>query len=176
MTRRRGFIRAVRRLAWGLALPATLALCGAPSQAFEPQLGSKNFTSPSFVPDYFSNEGAPFGRGSRVAQPAADRFNTAPVATGGAYTATSDPSRNTAASAGRATYRGKVARGKTEHARSASSRTVRAHHRAARGRPVHAHSSGRAASRHTAATTKRTAASRSSRAARAPGRVRQASR
>ena len=104
-----------------------LALTGMPAQAFEPQPGSKNFTPPSFVPNYFSNEAAPFGRASQSAQPGADRFNTAPVAASGGDAATSEPSRNAAASAGRASYRGKQARGRTGRFKSASSRTVRAH-------------------------------------------------
>jgi hypothetical protein len=180
MTRRRGFARAARwlalRFALGLALPGVLALCGAPSEAFEPPLGSKNFTSPSFVPDYFSNEAAPFGRGSQAAQPAADRFNTAPVATSGAYAAAPDPSRDSEASAGSASYRGTLAHSRTGRGKSASSRTARAHHGGARGGPVHAHSSARAASRSPAATTGRAAAARSSRGGRSAGHVRQASR
>ncbi len=111
----------------GVALAGVLALCGPPSQAFEPQLGSKNFTPPSFVPNYFSNEAAPFGRGAQTAQPGADRFNTAPAAPSGGYAAAAEPSRNIAPSAGRASYRGTQARGRTGRVRSASSRTARVH-------------------------------------------------
>ena len=132
MTRRPRFASTVRRFArrfaLGLALAGVLAVGGAPSHAFEPQLGSKNFTPPNFVPNYFSNEAAPFGRGSQAAQPGADRFNTAPVAPSAGYAVTSEPSRNAEASAGRATYRGKLARGRTGRVKSASSRDVpRAH-------------------------------------------------
>jgi hypothetical protein len=163
-----------------------------PAQAFEPQLGSRNFTPPSSVPNYFSDEAAPFGRGAQTAQPGADRFNTAPAAASGDYAVQSEPSRNTAANAGHATYRGKQARGRGGYGRSASSRTVRAQvrganvHRAnvqranvggARGRPAQAHRSTGAASasRQSVATTGR-AAGRSSRATRGVGQVRQASR
>jgi hypothetical protein len=199
MTRRPDFASAVRRFALGFALAgglAGLALSGAPSQAFEPQPGSKNFTPPSFVPNYFSDEAALFGRASQTAQPAGDRFNTAPVAASGGYAVTSEPSRNTTASAGRARYRGKLAHGRTGRVKSASSRTVRAHaggasvHRAnvhgasvhgahsrgPRGRSAHSHSSTTAASRHSVTTTGRAAAGRTSRSAGRTGQVRQASR
>jgi hypothetical protein len=186
MTRRPGFASAIRRFALGLALAGVAGLSGAPSLAFEPQLGSKNFTPPNFVPNYFSNEAAPFGRSSQTAQPAGDRFNTAPVPANGGYAVTSEPPRKTTASAGRAKYRGKLARGRTGRVKSASSRTVRvhvrgrsahtAHSRGARGRSAHSHSSARAASRHSVATTRRAAAGRSSRSTGRAGQVRQASR
>src|SRR4051812_49374262 len=79
MTGRRARGRALR----GFARVGLLAFCGAliamPAVAFEPPSGNKNFTSPSSVPDYFSNEAAPFGRGSHAATPGADRFTTAPI-------------------------------------------------------------------------------------------------
>ena len=168
------------RFALRLAVTGVLTCCGAltgmPAQAFEPQLGSKNFTPPNFVPNYFSNEGAPFGRGSQSAQPDADRFNTAPVAAGDGYAVRSESSVNTAASAGRTAYRGRQARGRTGRLKSASSRTVRAHGGPVSGRAASRHPSVKTASRRSAATTGRAIAGRSGHAARGAGHVRQASR
>ena len=56
-----------------LAIPLALvfALAGAPAEAAEPPPGSKNFTPPSTVPNYFSNENTPFQSGAEApaAQP-----------------------------------------------------------------------------------------------------------
>ncbi|MGE0259982.1 MAG: hypothetical protein AB7H71_03685 [Alphaproteobacteria bacterium] len=186
MTPRLGLVRAVRPFALGLAFAGVLAVCSAPTQAFEPPLGSKNFTSPSFVPNYFSNEAAPFGRGSPAAQPAADRFNTAPAPAAAGYAATSETSPSPAASAVRQTYRGKPARAGTGHAKSASSRTVRGYAGGARGSgarvhgahrgSAHAHPAAKAAYRNSAATARRAAAGRSDHGSRGAGQGRQASR
>ena len=132
-----------------------LALYGAPSQAFEPPLGGKNFTPPSFVPNYFSNEAAPFGRGRSPPQPGADRFNTAPVAASGGYAATSEPPRNTAASAGRATSSRQAGarQNRPRQIRLVANGPGACRARASGRRPAHAYPSAKAASRHSAATT-----------------------
>jgi hypothetical protein len=165
MTRRRGIGRGVRGFVAAGLLTLLGALAGVPAQAFEPPPGSKNFTSPNSVPNYFSNEAAPFGRGSQMAQPGADRFNTAPIA------AISQPTRNTASSASRGTHRSKLARGRTGRAKFVSSRTARTHVRKARSRAVLARRPAHAAARKSVATRKfvatkhRAAASRSRHAA-----------
>jgi hypothetical protein len=171
MMRRRGIGRGVR----GFVAAGLLTLCGAlagvPAQAFEPPPGSKNFISPSSVPNYFSNEAAPFGRGSQMAQPGADRFNTVPIAASRHHAAISQPTRNTAASARRGTHRSKLARGRTGRAKFVSSRTARTHVRKARSRAVLARRPAHAAPRKSVATRKfvatkhRAAASRSRHAA-----------
>jgi hypothetical protein len=171
MTRRRGIACGVRgRQVRGFALAGLLLLCGAlagmPAQAFEPPPGSKNFTPPSSVPNYFSNEAAPFARGSRVAQPGADRFNTAPIAAGRNHVAVSPPTRKVAASAGRGKHRGKLARGKSARVKFVSSETGRAYVRNARGRTALVRRSAPAASRKSVATRQRVAASRLRHAAR----------
>ena len=56
--------RGVGHGVWGLALAGLLIFCGAlagvPAQAFEPPPGNKNFATPGSVPNYFSDEAAPF--------------------------------------------------------------------------------------------------------------------
>lgn len=60
----------------GLALFLTATTAGKPAKAVEPPPGTKNFTAPGYVPDYFSNESGPFHTGggggkARSATPAA---------------------------------------------------------------------------------------------------------
>jgi hypothetical protein len=180
MTCRRRLVRAVHRFTLRLALAGLLALCGAltglPVLAFEPPPGNKNFTSPSSVPNYFSNEAEPFGRGSRTAVAGADRFNTPPVAA-----IIASPTLNTAASAGRVSHRVELARHGIGRGKSASSHTARwharrAYARRARGGSVHKRLFARAASRPVVATAHRAAAGRSRHALRVTSRIRHASR
>lgn len=173
---RRGLGRRVR----GLVLAGLLTLCGAlagvPAHSFEPPPGGKNFTAPGSVPNYFSNEAALFGRGSRVAQPGADRFNTAPIAVRSRYAAMPAPTRGTVASAGPGPHRGRLARGKAGGFNSAAPRAGRTHLRKAHGRPAHPQKargrsamvrlSAHAAARKSVATWRRAAATRSRHAAR----------
>ena len=156
---RRGPGRGVR----GLAVAVLLALCGAPAAgpvcAFEAPSGSKNFTPPGSVPDYFSNEAAPFGRASQTATPGADRFATAPVGAGRAHASMPQPARDTATSPGRGRYRGRLAGGESGR-HVASSRAGRVHAGPARVRSAHVRPDTRAASRRRVATRHRAAASR----------------
>jgi hypothetical protein len=125
MIRGHGRRHAVLLLA--LALPVLAgALSGTPAAAFETPLGNKNFMTPSSVPNYFSNEAAPFGRASQSAMPGADRFNTAtaPIPMSRTPAAASRAASNESVTVGRARYRGK----------SAASRSSRSHVRTAHGR------------------------------------------
>jgi hypothetical protein len=185
MTCRRRLVRAVHRFTLRLALAGLLALCGGltglPVLAFEPPPGNKNFTSPSSVPNYFSNEAEPFGRGSRTAVAGADRFNTPPVAASGGPAATAQPTRSAAASAGRGWYHVKPARGGAGRIKSASWRAGlghvhKAYARRARGGSVHKRLFARAASRHVVATAHPAAAGRSRHALGVTSRIRHASR
>jgi len=158
MMRRRGIGRAIgRRGVRGLALAGMLTICGAlagvPAQAFEPPPGSKNFATPSSVPNYFSNEAAPFGRGSQAVQAGADRFNTAPSAAsyGHAAVSVSQPTYSTAASAGRAISRSKLARGGRGHSRFGAARQGRAYAGKTHGSIVQSRSSAMPAPRKPAA-------------------------
>jgi hypothetical protein len=167
----------VGRVVRGLALAGLLTLCGTPAgmaaRAFEPPPGSKNFTAPSSVPNYFSNEAAPFRRGPQTAAPGADRFNTAPARTGSSHAAVAPPTPDTAASAGRGTHQSTPARGGTARSKQAASRTAgRTGSRKAQSRPASVQRPARTASRKPAATKPRAAASR----ARPAGNTRHAGR
>jgi hypothetical protein len=94
------------------------------SYAIEPPPGSRNFTPPGFVPNYFSNEAAPFhgGAGARLVQPGADQFNAAP-ASGGRAAAASRRHGPQGYAADRAKQRGKLARGKRSYSKAGVSRS-----------------------------------------------------
>ena len=76
------------------------ALAGNPAAAIEPPPGTRNFTPPSSVPNYFSNEAAAFRGGARAVLPATDRFNIAPGPETAGVAAPSIGSRKAPASAG----------------------------------------------------------------------------
>src|SRR5260221_2740932 len=66
-----------RRLGWqALALGLALAIAGSPADAVEAPPGSKNFTPPRDVPNYFSNESGPFQGGANARNTQSD---TAPI-------------------------------------------------------------------------------------------------
>ncbi|MGC2411973.1 MAG: hypothetical protein WA459_04660, partial [Stellaceae bacterium] len=56
----------LRRLALGCGVGLALAVAGARADAVEAPPGSKNFTPPSGVPNYFSNESGPFQGGANA--------------------------------------------------------------------------------------------------------------
>ena len=145
----------------GLALAGMLTLCGAlagvPAQAFEPPPGSKNFSAPGSVPNYFSNEAAPLGQGSQTAQPGADRFTTARVPISSSPAAAMPPTYQVTASAGRATYRGRMARGRAGRGTHAASRSGRSHAWIMRGSSATVRAQVKA-SRHSVAAAQRTTA------------------
>jgi hypothetical protein len=143
MTRCRGIGPAIEQRGFrGLALAGMLTICGvltgAQAHAFEPPPGSKNFTAPSSVPSYFSNEAAPLGRGPQTVQPGADRFNTAPSAAsyGHAAVSVSQPLYSTTASVGRGMSRSKLARGGSGRSRFGATRQGRAYSGRTHGRIV----------------------------------------
>ena len=114
MSLRRIVHRGRRRLAVAVCVALAAALAGTPVDAVEAPAGSRNFSPPSNVPNYYSNESGPFqgGANARTAQPGA----------GPAYAAPAPRSRIAAASRrigrhharGTATARGRyrLARGK----------------------------------------------------------------
>src|SRR5258705_7903822 len=63
-----------KALALGVAL--AVAVAGAPARAVEAPPGSKNFTPPRDVPNYFSNESGPFQGGANARNMQSD---TAPI-------------------------------------------------------------------------------------------------
>lgn len=157
--------RCLERGALAVLLLLGSAVAGGAVGAVEPPPGSKNFTPPSSVPNYFSNEAAPFDPGRRAAPPvAADRFTAPPPDAGnGSVAETPRPARAASVSAGRAKPRGKWAGGRTGRFTAASSRrtaragvsrpgkaaTVRVAARPAAGKSVsnRAHAAGKSVSK-----------------------------
>ena len=81
-------------LAFGAGL--AIAVAGAPAGALEAPPGSKNFTPPADVPNYFSNESGPFHSGAtaHTAQPSAVPVAIAPPVHGGHAVASRRDSRH----------------------------------------------------------------------------------
>jgi hypothetical protein len=124
MKRRRRARQSVRWGALAVCAAVAIAAAGMSAHAIEPPPGSRNFTTPTHVPNYFSNEATTFqgGAGARAAQPGADQFNAA-APEPRSYSA-GEPrsySRKASARAGRGKYRGsRVARGKVTSSRYAA--------------------------------------------------------
>lgn len=112
------------------------ALAGAPAGAIEPPPGTRNFTPPSSVPNYFSNEAAAFRGGARAALPAADRFNIAPGPETAGVAAPSVGLRNAPASAGLVKHRGKLRSAKAALSKSRAANVARARKAAQVGKAV----------------------------------------
>ncbi len=74
-----------RHLALAFCVGLVLAVAGAPAGAVEAPPGSKNFTPPADVPNYFSNESGPFqgGANAHSAPPGAVPVAAAPASRGG---------------------------------------------------------------------------------------------
>ena len=108
--------RRLRALALGFGVGLAAALAGAPADAVEAPPGSKNFTPPTGVPNYFSNESGPFHSGgatTRAAQPAEVPVAIAPaVHDGRALASRRTPGRHHPAHLGKAGGHTRVAHGK----------------------------------------------------------------
>jgi len=93
-------------LAYGAGLGAEMAV------AVEPPSGSRNFTAPNHVPNYFSNETAPFRgtSGGQTASPGGGPVVVGPVQAQHGTVASSRRARQQSVHAGR--QRAKLARGK----------------------------------------------------------------
>ncbi len=143
----------LRRLALGCGVGLALAVAGAPADAVEAPPGSKNFTPPSGVPNYFSNESGPFqgGANARNAQPGAVPVVAAPAAHGKRVVASRRTSRH---------------HHQPTHVAKASGRTRLAHGKASAHRQV-AHAG---AVRHGHASGPRVAHAAGSKVAHAPAR------
>jgi hypothetical protein len=148
-------------LALGVAL--AIALGGFPAGAVEAPPGSKNFTPPGDVPNYFSNESGPFQGGANARNAPSDTapIVAVPASRGKALAASRRDARRQAAHAkgrtrlahGKAAARRQFARAGPSHGtRGVGSKHARAEVRPASGKPVAAKS--RAAS----SKTKRVAA------------------
>ena len=58
--------RGLRALALALAVALAVAGAGVSADAVEAPPGSKNFSPPGYVPNYFSNESGPFQGGANA--------------------------------------------------------------------------------------------------------------
>ena len=131
----------LRALALGLLLAAAVA--GGPVAAVAAPQGSKNFTPPADVPNYFSNESGPFqgGATARNAQSDTAPVAAAPAPRGRVLTASRRNARHHAARLAKARGRTRLAHAKSSanrqfaHAGTASaSKTVHAQVRSAQVR------------------------------------------
>jgi hypothetical protein len=143
--------RPLRPLALALSLGLAAAVAGTPADAVEAPPGSKNFTPPADVPNYFSNESGPFqgGAAARDAQPAIGPSLAAPAPRGRSAVASRRFARHHAGRLAKARGHTGVAHGKA----SASAHRQFAHAGAVHGghasgpRTVHAevgHAAGKA--------------------------------
>jgi hypothetical protein len=137
--------RRLRLKALALSLALAVAMAGAPANAVEAPPGSKNFSPPGYVPNYFSNESGPFqgGANTRNAQ-----SETAPiVAAPGSRSKVASASRRHGARIAKARGRTRQAHGKaTAHRQLAlagakrGAKAARAQVKSANGKAVAAKS------------------------------------
>lgn len=102
----------LRRLALAVCLAYGAGLGMETAAAVEPPSGSRNFTAPNHVPNYFSNETAPFRgtSGGQTASPGSGPIVAAPAPAHHGTVASSRRGRQQSVHAGR--QRAKLARGK----------------------------------------------------------------
>ena len=102
----------LRRLALAVCLAYGAGLGTDMAAAVEPPSGSRNFTAPRHVPNYFSNETAPFRgtSGGQTTSPGAGPVVAAPVQAQHGAVASNRRARQKSVHAGR--QRAKLARGK----------------------------------------------------------------
>jgi hypothetical protein len=102
----------LRRLALAVCLAYGAGLSVEMAGAVEPPSGSRNFTAPNHVPNYFSNETAPFRgtSGGQIASPGGGPVAVTPVQTERGTVASNRRARQNSVHAGR--QRAKLARGK----------------------------------------------------------------
>jgi hypothetical protein len=142
--------RRLRRLALALSVAlAPAAAAGMPAGAVEAPPGSKNFTPPADVPNYFSDESGPFqgGAAARDAQPEIGPSLAAPAPRGRSAVSSRRFSRHHAGRLARARGRTRVAHGKASaHRQFAHAGAVHGGH-ASGPRAAHAevgHAAGKA--------------------------------
>jgi len=161
--------RRLRRLALALGAALAIAVAGAPADAVETPSGSKNFSPPGYVPNYFSNESGPFqgGAHARSAQPDTAPIAAAPVARGKSLVSARRNTRHHAARLAKARGRTRLA-----HAKASAHRQV-VHVGAARSGkasgPKTAHAQTRSAGGKAIAAKSRAASSKGKRIAREHG-------
>ena len=159
-------LRRLHPLALALGTALAIAVAGVPAGAVEAPPGSKNFTPPGDVPNYFSNESGPFQGGANARSTPSD---TAPI-----LAAPASRGRALAASRGNARRHAAHARGRTRlaHGKAAAHRQLAhagAPHSARPSAVKTAHAQARPASGKTIAAKTRAASSKGKRVAAAHG-------
>jgi hypothetical protein len=114
----------LRRLALAVCVAYGGGLGAEMAVAVEPASGSRNFTAPRHVPNYFSNETAPFrgASGGQTASPGNSPVVVIPRTVNGGSVESNRHARQKSVQAGRhraRLARGKVRRGQAVHARLA---------------------------------------------------------
>ncbi len=104
----------LRRKALALGVALAIAAAGAPANAVDAPTGSKNFTPPGYVPNYFSNESGPFrgGAQARSAQPETGPIVAAPSSHGKLTASSRRTARQHAARLAKSRGRTRLAHGK----------------------------------------------------------------
>jgi hypothetical protein len=117
--------RRLRRLALAVCLAYGAGLGAEIAVAVEPPSGSRNFTAPTHVPNYFSNETAPFRgtSGGQTASPGGGPVVAAPVQAQHGAVASNRRAREQSVHAGR--QRARLARGKAGRHQVAGARGSR---------------------------------------------------
>ena len=153
-----------RALALGVAF--ALGLAGVSADAVEAPPGSKNFTPPGYVPNYFSNESGPFqgGANTRNAQSETAPIVAAPGARGRVAASSRRNARHHGARLAKGKARTRLAQGKAK----ATTQRQLARAGAARGAKT-AHAQARPAPGKGVAAKSRAASSKAKRIARAHG-------
>jgi len=159
-------LRRLHRLALALAAALAIAVAGVPAAAVEAPPGSKNFTPPADVPNYFSNESGPFQGGANARNAPSD---TAPI-----VAAPASRGRALAASRRNVRHHAAHARGRTRLAlgKAAAHRQLAhagAPHGARASGAKNAHAQARPASGKAVAAKSRAASSKGKRVAAAHG-------
>jgi hypothetical protein len=161
--------RRLRRKALALGVALAVAVAGAPANAVEAPSGSKNFTPPRDVPNYFSNESGPLrgGATARSTQSETGPIAAAPASRGRAVASARRNTRHHAARIAKARGRIRFVHGK------ASAHRQLAHAGAARSGkasgPKTVHAQARPATGKAVAAKNRAASSKGKRIARAHG-------
>ena len=153
----------LRALALALSVALVLAGAGVPADAVEAPPGSKNFSPPGYVPNYFSNESGPFQGGANARNVQSE---TAPI-----VAAPGPRSRVAAASRRNTRHASRIAKAKGR-TRLASGKAV-AHRQLARAGATHGAKASSAKTAHAVgkavAAKSRAASSKGKRIARAHG-------
>ena len=163
------FSRRLNPLALALCVALAAGLAGLPADAVEAPPGSKNFSPPVDVPNYFSNESGPFqgGANARNGQPGAGPVVAAPASRGRALAASRGNARHHAGRIAKARGRTRLAHGKAGARRQFAHAGAARSGKAAGPRAAHAqvtHIAGKAV-----AAKSRAASSKNKRIARAHG-------